>query len=162
CAVCGSPPDGKSEQLYFAAAAAYRQDRLFFVDYYKNLHKIYAANPRTILKINQAELTSATGEADIIGALQILRRKFGSTISIITAGAEQVYLQDHDRIYCAAVPAISTVINPIGCGDAFGGVFLAKYLQCGDLLTAFRYGIAAGSANCMTPLCGFFRLSDLH
>ena len=162
CAVCGSPPDNKSEQLYFAAAAlTYRQRKIFFVDYYKNLDKIYAANPQTILKINQIELAAATGERDIISALRILSEKFGAILSIITAGAEQVYLQDHEKIYRATVPPVDPVINPIGCGDTFGGVFLAQYLQSGDLLTAFRYGIAAGSANCLTPLCGDFRLSDL-
>ncbi|KAI9190318.1 hypothetical protein H9P43_001752 [Blastocladiella emersonii ATCC 22665] len=41
------------------------------------------------------------------------------------------------------------VLNPLGAGDTCSGVTLAAYLESGDLVDAFRCGLAAASASCL-------------
>ncbi|KAJ3371449.1 hypothetical protein GGF31_003374 [Allomyces arbusculus] len=41
------------------------------------------------------------------------------------------------------------VLNPLGAGDTCSGVTLASYLESGDMVAAFRRGLAAASASCL-------------
>ncbi|KAL7748960.1 hypothetical protein RI367_005608 [Sorochytrium milnesiophthora] len=41
------------------------------------------------------------------------------------------------------------VLNPLGAGDTCSGVFLASYLDSGDVVDSYRRGLAAASASCL-------------
>ncbi len=78
---------------------------------------------------------------------ELVRRIADAGASIVTLrmGPEGslVSVSGAAHLYVPAVP--TTVIDPIGAGNAYCGGFLAGYVQTGDALTAARYGAVAAS-----------------
>ena len=63
-------------------------------------------------------------------------------------GATVVY-QSHGKIVSRDVPGyhVSRLIDPTGCGDAFGAGFVVHYLKSGNLLAAVDFANLVGAAN---------------
>jgi fructose-1-phosphate kinase PfkB-like protein len=98
--------------------------------------------------------------------------------------AHFVSLSTHARAKLA-VPPLSDVVNPIGAGDATSAGLLMAWTQSIDetimssllpptqdlrggdeedrkVLSAFRFGLACGSASCLTNSNSIFRAEDVH
>lgn len=82
--------------------------------------------------------------------------------SLLELGAENVAISmagkgalliTKEAIYQASVPK-GTVINSVGAGDSLVAGFLAGLIQKGDIVEAFRTGVASGSATAFSlELC---------
>ncbi len=98
-----------------------------------------------ILSPNLTEARSLVGQA----APDELARRLGDAgarIVTLRMGAEGSLVRAKEEgiaIHMPAVPA--TVVDPTGAGNAYGGGFLAGYIQTGDLTTAARYAAIAAS-----------------
>lgn len=74
---------------------------------------------------------------------------------LVDAGAENILvsmagkgalLVNRTGSYACTVPT-GNVINSVGAGDSVVAGFISNYLQSGNLLESFQYGVAAGSAS---------------
>lgn len=83
-------------------------------------------------KFNEAELHWAgalfhcSGERDAVA--QALRQRFDLELLCLTLGADGAVLYTSDKIYRQSGFEVS-VVDSVGCGDAFLGAFLASALQ---------------------------------
>ena len=70
----------------------------------------------------------------------------GIEVVLLSCGERGAYLGTQRGTYLLQGPAIDE-ISPVGSGDSMVGAFAARYLECGDVLDAARWGVAAGAAN---------------
>ena len=77
-------------------------------------------------------------------------RRFRIGILAVTDGKDPAMLSEGGEIRYLRVPAVEKPVNPIGCGDTCSGVMLTELLSGASPVKAFRNGLAAASANCMT------------
>ncbi len=79
--------------------------------------------------------------------------KLGAQNVIVSMGAEGALLISEEGIFHASAPK-GTVQNSVGAGDSLIGGFLASYSKNFNLVEAFRWGAAAGSATAFSlDLC---------
>ena len=82
----------------------------------------------------------------------------------LTLGGNGALLVTRDLAVRAVVPNVNTV-SAVGAGDSFVGGMTWKLAAGGDLIDAFQYGIAAGSAAVLNPgteLCHAPDVMRLH
>ncbi|WP_458463563.1 1-phosphofructokinase [Paenibacillus sp.] len=65
---------------------------------------------------------------------------------LISMAGEGALFITKEEVYHATVPK-GIVKNSVGAGDSMVGGFVGTYVQSGDLLEAFRTGVASGSAT---------------
>jgi 1-phosphofructokinase family hexose kinase len=82
-------------------------------------------------------------------------------VVILSCGARGAYLGTREGVWFFRPPRIIEV-SPVGSGDALVGAFCAKLLECGDLKTAMRWGVAAGTANATQSASAFCSASDIE
>ena len=88
---------------------------------------------------------------------------------IATRGPETVVvsLGEHGAVmYCKEQTwfghvRIDGVRNPVGSGDSMAGGMASALVRGGDMLDAFKLGIACGAANALTPTAAEFRMEDV-
>lgn len=74
-------------------------------------------------------------------------REMGAANVLVSMGGQGAVLAASDgRCYESPAPA-GTLINAVGSGDSMVAGFLTGYMEQGEILHAFRMGIAAGSAS---------------
>ena len=74
-------------------------------------------------------------------------RRLGAQNVIISLGAEgAVFVSENDECYALKVSP-QKVVSTVGAGDSMIGGFLYGSSRGGDIETAFRYAVAAGSAT---------------
>jgi 1-phosphofructokinase len=79
--------------------------------------------------------------------------KMGAQNVIVSMAAEGALLISKEGIFHASAPK-GTVQNSVGAGDSLIGGFLASYSENSNLVEAFRWGAAAGSATAFSlDLC---------
>jgi 1-phosphofructokinase len=79
--------------------------------------------------------------------------KTGAQNVIVSMAAEGALLVSREGVFHASAPK-GTVQNSVGAGDSLIGGFLASYSKNSDLVEAFRWGAAAGSATAFSlDLC---------
>ncbi|MBM7694542.1 1-phosphofructokinase [Peribacillus deserti] len=77
----------------------------------------------------------------------------GARNVIVSMAGEGAVLQTEGKTYTAGVPR-GNVVNSVGAGDSVVAGFIGKYTKTNDIIQAFKYGIAAGSATAFsTDLC---------
>ena len=54
----------------------------------------------------------------------------------------------------------TVIVNPIGCGDTAGAVWLSGMLNAMDFAESFSYALGAAMANAATMMPGSFYRSD--
>ncbi|MBC2581731.1 1-phosphofructokinase [Clostridium sp. DJ247] len=80
-------------------------------------------------------------------------REMGAENVVISMAGEGALLICGKGVYHAS-PAKGTVKNSVGAGDSLIAGFLAKYSQTLDIIEAFRWGAASGSATAFSmDLC---------
>jgi 1-phosphofructokinase len=79
--------------------------------------------------------------------------EMGAENVVVSMAAQGALLICKDGVYHASAPK-GTVKNSVGAGDSLIGGFLAHYSQKQDILEAFRWGAATGSATAFSlDLC---------
>lgn len=79
--------------------------------------------------------------------------EMGAQNVIISMAAEGGLLVCNDGVYQATAPK-GVVKNSVGAGDSLIGGFLSNYSKSNDIIEAFRWGTAAGSATAFSlDLC---------
>lgn len=74
-------------------------------------------------------------------------QKMGAQNVLVSKGADgAILLTENHEVYEVAAPK-GNVANTVGAGDSMVAGFLAGYLQKGDMESALKWGIAAGSAG---------------
>jgi 1-phosphofructokinase len=79
--------------------------------------------------------------------------KMGAQNVVVSMAAEGALLVNSEGVFHASAPK-GTVKNSVGAGDSLIGGFLASYSNNPNLVEAFRWGAAAGSATAFSlDLC---------
>ncbi len=154
-ALCGTFPPGVPENFYARLAAEAKKNGLFvFADAFKGVESLLEQGV-DLLKINREELYSLAGTDTEQAAFDICFRKYAVKTIAVTDGKEPALLSCGGEILRFDVPYIETPVNPIGSGDSCSGVMLSEILSGSGEVAAFRAGLAAASANCLTaaPAC---------
>jgi 6-phosphofructokinase 2 len=73
-----------------------------------------------------------------------------SQVVVLTLGADGALLVTQDVAYIANAPRIE-VKSAVGAGDSFVGGMIWRLAGSGDVVDAFRYGVAAGCAAVLNP-----------
>src|SRR5207253_1519799 len=89
------------------------------------------------------DVTIKTPEEAIPHGQRLL--ELGAENVAISMAGEGALLITKEAIYQASVPK-GTVKNSVGAGDSLVAGFLAACLKKGDVVEAFRTGVASGSA----------------
>ena len=157
-AVAGSLPDGTDKSLYTEVAGlAAKHGKTLLVD------AVYApmldAAGDFILKINMDELKKLTGETEASAALRSGMAKWPRGVLAITDGAAAAYLAAAGQMWRYAIPRIE-VVSALGAGDTCSAVTLSEFLNGRTVVDAFACGLAAASANCLSPRAGEFDNAD--
>ncbi len=154
-AVCGTCPPGINEYFYTKIGEEAKKNGAFLlVDSCQNVLPLLESGA-DFLKINREELAKLTGESDLRTAFRTAFRNWQIRFLAVTDGADAAWFMERDNELCKlSIPPVKAV-NPIGSGDTCSGVTLCEILSGTDPLTAFRTGLAAATANCMTsePAC---------
>src|SRR5690606_9038651 len=106
-----------------------------------------------ILVVNEVEAAALTGTTGRFGS--DIGRTMAAALPpptvVITAGAAGAYLYDGREVVHERPPAVGTIRDTTGAGDAFIGAFTAKWVETRDPVAALRHGTAAGSLACTAP-----------
>lgn len=108
------------------------------------------AKPR-VVKPNREELAATVGRplpdhGSIVDAMRELMQR-GAQAVIVTDGTRAVHVAEGERVESLMPPAVSPLVNPIGCGDCLAAG-VAWGLDRGEtLLDAVRLGMAAAAEN---------------
>ena len=157
-AVAGSLPDGTDKALYVEVAElAAKHGKTVLVD------AVYSpmldAAGDFILKINMDELKKLTGENEAQAALRSGMAKWPRGVLAITDGAAAAYLAAAGKMWRYTIPRIE-VVSALGAGDTCSAVTLSEFLNGKTAVDAFACGLAAASANCLSPRAGEFSNAD--
>jgi fructose-1-phosphate kinase PfkB-like protein len=101
-----------------------------------------------------------TGEASVTSGILRLFEYPSLEFIAITDGPEQAYAATRDACWQMTLPRLEKILSPIGCGDTCGAVLAGELLAGTAPADAFAAGLAAASANCLTPVYGDFRAED--
>ncbi len=155
-AICGTCPPGINEFFYAKIAEEARKNGVYiFVDSCQNVLPLLESGA-DFLKINRGELTLLTGEKDLQTAYQFAFQHWNIGFLAVTDGADSAcFAEKGAALHRISIPKLDAV-NPIGSGDTCSGVTLSEILAGTDPLTAFCKGLAAASANCLSPLPACF------
>jgi len=165
-ALCGTTPPG-TELLYADCArlAANDENTIVMLDGYKGISQVLPFV--NILKVNTDELRAISCDRDqdlkteiqlpVVDFAYPLFKCYPSLNHIcVTAGANKSFLfsraaNEEVLHYEYFIPSISPAefANPIGAGDTVGAVTLTNFISCGNMITSFPIGLAAGCATCL-------------
>jgi fructose-1-phosphate kinase PfkB-like protein len=114
------------------------------------------ANP-DVVKINTDELCATFGRKacsaeDVVSMSRTLIEGGAGAVGV-TAGAEDAYLVTPDGAWRFSIPGVA-VVSPLGSGDSVNAGLVTALLEGRNLLDAFAFGLAAGSANAETEKPG--------
>ena len=114
-------------------------------------------NKPFLVKPNKDELSEIFGlEVNSKEGIAHYGRKLvalGAENVIISMGGEGAILVCEAGVYHAEAPK-GTVVNSVGAGDSLIGGVIAEYSRSKNLLEAFKWGVAAGSATAFSlDLC---------
>lgn len=119
------------------ALAAALQDGVFLVK----------PNLRELQELTLAPLSD---QAERITACRGLIAAGSAEVVVLTIGADGALLVTRDAAYLARSPQIEPV-SAVGAGDSFVGGMVWRLAAGGDIVDAFRYGVAAGCAAVLNP-----------
>lgn len=110
-----------------------------------------------LIKPNEQELSEITGykikdtRGAITGAKQLIQ--LGAENVIVSLGEKGAVFVNKHHVLQAKAP-IGTLISSVGAGDSLIAGFIASLTKQPNILEAFKYGVAAGSATAFSQnLC---------
>ena len=159
-AITGSLPDGTSPSLYVKAVEIAVRNRLpVLVDALAGIGDILQQDGRIILKVNREEFFKITGKNEIVSAHRYAAEKFPGKIFAVTNGGGEATLANDEKLCYYTLPEIK-VVSPLGAGDTASAVLAALFAGGCQETEAFRYALAAASANCLNATAGEYRLEE--
>lgn len=111
-----------------------------------------------LIKPNQAELEEicqckARADDEIIGCAKELQAIGARNVLVSLAERGALLMTERGDIHRLDAPN-GVLVNSVGAGDSMVAGFLAGFLRSGDYMTAFRMGVAAGSATAFSEWLG--------
>lgn len=151
-AICGTCPPGINEYFYAKAGEKARSlGKFILVDSCQYVQTLLEEGA-DLLKVNREEICKLTGRNDLTDAMKEAFVQFKIQYLAITDGPACAWFSNGTELIRYEIPALEKVVSPIGCGDTCSGVMLSEILAGNDPADAFRYGLAAASANCLTSM----------
>jgi 1-phosphofructokinase family hexose kinase len=104
-----------------------------------------------VVKPNREELAMTVGRSlpdrgSLLSAMRELIER-GAQSVVVTSGKDSVLVMEADQVSELTPPAITPIVNPIGCGDCLAAG-IAIGLERGDtLVNAVCFGLAAAADN---------------
>lgn len=127
------------------------------VTYLGRLHAVMAR--ADVVKVSADDLAYLAPGVSVVEAAGALLDR-GPSVVLLTDGARTVVVLTRAETFEIAVPAVE-VIDTVGAGDAFGGAFLARWIERGlgraeladaaALRDAVNLAVAVASATCRRP-----------
>jgi 1-phosphofructokinase family hexose kinase len=104
-----------------------------------------------VVKPNREELALTVGRplpdrASVLSAMRELIER-GAQAVIVTQGKEAVWVMEGSRTWEVTPPAVTPVVNPIGCGDCLAAGVAIGLARGDALVDAVRFGMAAAAVN---------------
>lgn len=99
-------------------------------------------------KLNDDELLQLTGISDLETAADRFRHHHRIDTMIITRGEEGALILDGADQFEATPPAIDTMVDTVGAGDAFGAVTLLGFINGWSTDTVLQRALSFASAIC--------------
>ena len=143
---------------------------LLLLDGHKQVEGVLSSGRLDVLKLNAHELSDLTGEADVSRAARQLfqgveapLRRPGALLAV-TNGSGDAMLYGAAAAWRLRVPRVEA-LNAVGAGDVTMGVFVHSLARLRGVkevepglsaeADAFAWGLAAGSARCLSQLPEF-------
>eukprot|EP00048_Salpingoeca_helianthica_P018644 m.242684 g.242684 ORF g.242684 m.242684 type:complete len:331 (-) comp26042_c0_seq1:22-1014(-) len=171
-ALVGTFPESCGVDFYARICKLKREGALIFVDSYRGLLPALETGCIDVLKINKTEFAALAQQQGTSSPAETARQvitfatRFSITTVALTDGGRPALLVSHSKAtqsweaWSLTVPAI-TVVNAIGAGDTTAAGFLTMILR-DPVHEAFRWGLAAGSASCLSPTPAAFEVETMQ
>ncbi|WP_409288424.1 1-phosphofructokinase [Peribacillus sp. SCS-37] len=162
--LAGSIPPAMPNEFYVTAAGicAEREIKLIVDTSGKSLLELLKYKP-FLIKPNHHELGGFfdTEISCVEDAVEYGRKltELGAQNVIVSMAGDGAVLCTNAVSYSANVP-VGKVVNSVGSGDSLVAGFTGMYEESKDILKAFKYGIAAGSATAFSQDLGEKELID--
>jgi 6-phosphofructokinase 2 len=117
-----------------------------------------------LVKPNLRELKELTGRAlvqerDWVGAATEIVESGGAEVVALTLGSEGALMVSRElQTRASGIPV--NIVSAVGAGDSFLAAMVWRLATENNLIDAFRYGVAAGTAALLTPGTELCRKSD--
>ena len=150
--LAGSIPDTLPSDLYESILKRMQgQGVSFVVDATRDLLKNVLKYHPFLIKPNHHELgelfgATVRGKEEIAFYAGTLQQMGARHVLVSMAGDGALLRCEDGTVYHSPAPK-GRVVNSVGAGDSMVAGFLAGYLGSSDLQTAFKMGLAAGSAS---------------
>lgn len=164
--LAGSLPASVSIEFYEALASHCKKNNIqLIIDTSgDSLERLLQYHP-FLVKPNHHEMgelfnKELTNVDDIVAAGKELLKRGPKNLIVSMGGNGAVFINNELTAY-ATVPK-GDVISTVGSGDSTVAGFLAEYVNSGDYLKAFRYGVASGTATAFSnDLCNKSNVEDI-
>lgn len=113
-----------------------------------------------MVKINDEELLSSIGGADVPSACRRLLEQ-GARSVLITRGSRSAFYFD-DRRALELHPPVIKAVNPVGSGDAVTAGLAFDLSRGRSVTDALITGMACGAANALNLISGFLKRDDVE
>lgn len=127
------------------------KDIMIVVDATRDLLLNVLAHRPFLIKPNNHELGEIFGvklktAEEVIPYAKKLQEKGARNVLVSMAGEGAVLVAEDGSVHQSPVPK-GTLVNAVGAGDSMVAGFVYGYMTSRDYETAFRYGVATGSAS---------------
>jgi ribokinase len=115
------------------------------------------AKDAEVIFLNETEASAMLGTSELNGSLQRLRKLEFANHTVLKLGTQGAVMLEPDSGTVIELPALPlkelglNVINTVGCGDVFAGVFAAYYVMGSGLEQSLIMASAAGGLNATRP-----------
>ncbi|MCH1625927.1 1-phosphofructokinase [Fredinandcohnia quinoae] len=164
--LAGSIPSSLSPNLYEEIANRLLEKNIkVIVDATKEMLKGVLPYKPFLIKPNHHELGEIFGVSihSVSDAIPYGKRlvEMGAEHVIVSMAEKGSLLFVQDRVYYANIPN-GKLLNSVGAGDSVVAGFIASYSKNSDVVEAFRFGAAAGSATAYSEgLCAGTKINEL-
>lgn len=164
--VSGSVPPGVPHDFFARVAQASKAHSRIIVDTSGPFLKaaleagIYLIKPNLREFLELAQIT-ATGEASLVDAGRRLIDRYPIEVIALSMGSDGALLVTRDMAFRAKGLPIDPV-SVSGAGDSFLAAMIWSLVKGNSLETAFRYGVAGGSAALLNPGTALCRPDDVR
>lgn len=165
--VSGSLPEGVPEDVFERIAHAARDTGLRVVADVSGvwLRRVAEAGA-TVIKPSQGELEEFVGgtletDAELSRAAEQLRALGDSEAVLVSLGPGGVLCVTRERSFRVLAPSVR-VVSTVGAGDSMVAGVVLELARGRDLEAAVRFGVAAGTASCLSPGTSLCRRQDVE
>lgn len=163
----GSLPAGVPDDFYARAARlAVRSGARFVLDSSGMPLAAALKEHIHIIKPSRGELSGLVGDRLLtdsqcaLAASRLVKAAMTDIVAL-TLGDHGALLVTRDGVL-RAPPLSVKVVSTVGAGDSFLGAIVWSLARGDDIVDAFRYGVAAGSAALLHPGTQLCRAADVH